>query len=238
MAANVDVHLRIGVVEDSDDLRESLVELLGRLGHAVQGFACAEDLGEAVGSEPFQLLLLDLNLPGEDGLSLAGRMKRVLPGLRVIMLTTRTALTDRVRGYETGADLYLPKPVAEEELVAAVRSLARQIHTERTQEANGAPGSLRLRARDLQLQGPAGVALLNSAEVTLLAALACAPGQRLEYWQLIEGLGLEVDDASKAILSVRMTRLRGKFAQVGCPGHALRAVRTSGYQLCVPLEIR
>lgn len=234
----MEAHLRIGIVEDNDDLRESLAEVLGRLGHAVRAFSSAEDLADAPRIEPFQLLLLDLNLPGEDGLSLAQRLKRVQPGLRVIMLTTRTALADRVRGYDIGADLYLPKPVAEEELVAAVRSLARQIHSGSLQAVEGTDPALQLDPQALHLRGPNGVALLSSTEVTLLAALACAPGMRMEYWQLIETMGLEVDDASKASLAVKMTRLRGKLGQVGCPSTALRSLRASGYQLCVPLEIR
>lgn len=233
----MDTHLRIGIVEDNDDLRDSLVDVLQGLGHAVQGFSCAEDLGDATHFTPFQLLILDLNLPGEDGLSLARRLKQVQPGLRVIMMTVRTALADRVRGYDTGADLYLPKPVAEAELVASVRSLARQIHAGSLAADGNAPSSLRLDAQALHLRGPNGVALLTSGEVTMLAALACAPGQQMEYWQLMQAMGLEVNEPNKATLAVRMTRLRGKLRQAGGTDQAVKAVRASGYQLCVHLEI-
>ena len=234
----MDITLNIGIVEDNDDLRESIAEVLAGAGHSVEGFSCAEDLVVTSGSEPLELLLLDLNLPGEDGLSLAGRLRRVHPGLRVIMMTTRTAVQDRVRGYDVGADLYLTKPVAEDELLAAVRALGRQIHAEALQVASRREVLFELDARSRQLRGQGGVAMLNSAEVALLAALACAPGQRLEHWQLLEALGTEVDDASKANLAVRMTRLRGKLSEAGCPGTALRALRASGYQLCIAVEIR
>lgn len=234
----MDTQLRIGIVEDNDDLRESLVEVLHRLGHLAVGFSCAEDLDGSPVAEAFELLLLDLNLPGEDGLSLASRLKRVQPGLRVIMMTTRTALADRVRGYDIGADLYLPKPVAEDELLAAVRALARQIRADALKTAGGSAPPLQLDVHALQLRGTQAVAPLNALDVALLSALARAPGQRLEHWQLIESLGLQVDDASRANLAVRMTRLRAKLAQVGMTGGVLKSLRASGYQLCVPLEIR
>lgn len=234
----MDTKLRICLVEDNDDLRESLAEVLKSLGHIVVGFACAEDLDDSPAGDPFELMILDLNLPGEDGLELAARLKRVQPGLRVIMMTTRTALGDRVRGYDVGADLYLPKPVAEEELLAALRSLARQIRTDTLNIAGSAMAPLLLEARALQLRGPRGVASLKAVDVALLSALARAPGQRLEHWQLIEALGMDLDEAGKSNLAVRMTRLRAKLDQVGSSDGALKSLRALGYQLCVPLEIR
>jgi len=236
----VDVHLKlkICIVEDNDDLRESLVEVLQHQGHEVRGAGSAEELPETGHLEPFELMLLDLNLPGEDGLQVAQRLKRVQPGLRIIMMTTRTSLIDRVKGYDTGADLYLPKPVAEAELLSAVRALARQIRGHTQQSQNGHPAALTLDPQAQLLSGPQGVVPLNPVEVTLLTSLAFAPGQRLEHWQLIESMGLEVCTSSKANLAVRITRLRGKLGQAGCPGSALKSLRTSGYQLGAHIEIR
>lgn len=234
----MDAQLRIGIVEDNDDLRESLVDVLHQRGHVAVGFSCAEDLSDSPESEVFDLLVLDLNLPGEDGLSVASRLKRVQPGLRVIMMTTRIAVSDRVRGYDLGADLYLPKPVAEDELLAAVRALGRQIQAEALKTAEAKDALLHLEVHTLLLRSTRGHVLLNGVEVSLLSALARAPGQRLEHWQLIEKLGYVPDDASRANLAVRMTRLRQKLAQVGLPAATLRSLRASGYQLCVPLEIR
>ncbi len=229
--------LSIAVVEDSDDLRESLVEVLAALGHRVVGFSCAEDLVDAPGSDTFGLLILDLNLPGEDGLTLAARLKRVQPNLRVIMMTTRTALGDRVQGYDAGADLYLPKPVAEDELLAAVRALARQNLAHPPGAFDRAETALQFDARTLELRGSGGGAALNATDVQLLSALCRAPGQKLMHWQLLQSLGLEVDDAGKANLAVRMTRLRSKLREAGCDGNALKALRSAGYQLCVTLRI-
>lgn len=229
--------MRIAVIEDNDDLRESLVEALGARGYACVGLSCAEDLVDLPVAGAFELVILDLNLPGEDGLSLAARLKRVQPALRVIMMTTRSSIGDRVRGYETGADLYLPKPVAEDELFAAVRALERQIRSGSLYGIDGETRGLQLLPESLAVRGPKGVASLSSIEVALLLALARSPTRRLEHWQLIEAMGLEVDDPAKANLAVRMSRLRGKIAQAGCPEGALKSLRAEGYQLCVPLEI-
>ena len=229
--------LTIAVVEDSDDLRESLVDLLAAVGHRVVGFPCAEDLVDAPATDTFGLMILDLNLPGEDGLTLAARLKRVQPNLRVIMMTTRTALVDRVQGYDAGADLYLPKPVAELELLAAVRALARQHLPQAGELCDRAETTLQFDAQKLELRGPTGGAALNAADAQLLLALCRAPGQKLMHWQLLQAIGLEVDDAGKANLAVRVTRLRTKLRQTGCDGNALKALRSAGYQLCLTLRI-
>jgi DNA-binding response OmpR family regulator len=168
----VDIPLRIGIVEDNDDLRDSLVEVLGSSGHVIISFSCAEDVHIPLGGEPFDLMLLDLNLPGEDGLSLANRLKRAQPALRVIMLTTRIGVEDRVRGYDIGADLYLPKPVAVGELLAAIRAIGRQIHAATEHVHGPEEPPMELIARSRQLRGPCGVVQLNSNEVSLLSALA------------------------------------------------------------------
>ncbi len=228
--------LLIGVVEDNDDLRASLLEVLSSNGNQAIGVPSAEDLNDLLLDRPFDLMLLDLNLPGEDGLSLAARLKSAQPQLRVIMMTTRTSLVDRVRGYQTGADLYLPKPVAEEELLAAVQAMERQILRE-PRTPHGRDDGLYLDAQSMTLLGPAGEVLLNAREVALLMAMAQAPGYRLEHWQLMEVLGLDFEVQSKSSLAVAITRLRSKLLQAGCPSPGLKALRLTGYQLCVHLEI-
>jgi DNA-binding response OmpR family regulator len=230
-------YLRIGIVEDNDALRYSLAEILGSLGHQVTAFSCAEDTTDSAVTETLDMLLLDLNLPGEDGLSLAARLKRVQPRLRVIMMTTRTAVDQRVRGYEMGADLYLPKPVSELELLAAVRALARRIHSDAIEDARDHSALVQLNAQTMQLLNGTATVPVNAVESALLSALARAPGQRLQPWQLLQATGEETTDATLGNLPVRMTRLRGKLVQAGCPPSALKSLRNSGYQLCIDLEL-
>jgi DNA-binding response OmpR family regulator len=197
----------------------------------------AEELCEGMPTMPFAVLLLDLNLPGEDGLSLATRLKRVHPQLRVIMMTTRTTLTDRVVGYESGADLYLPKPVAEEELVAAVQALTRQIVAEQGAGVANQNTALHLDAQAGMLRGPSRAVTVTVREANLLTALATAPNSRLEYWQLMQAMELNLEESGRSTLAVAITRLRAKLLEAGCLPNAIRAVRASGYQLCVPMII-
>ena len=229
--------LRIGIVEDNDDLRDSLSEVLGSLGHLVTAFTCAEDTVDSTVIDALDVMLLDLNLPGEDGLSLAARLKRVQPRLRVIMMSTRTTINERVRGYEIGADLYLPKPVSERELIAAVGSLSRRIVSEAREDARYRSALLQLNVQTMELRYLHSTVSVNAVESTLLQALARAPGQRLLCWQLLQATGEDTTEAAISNLPVRMTRLRGKMTKAGCPASALRALRNSGYQLCVDLEV-
>ncbi len=226
--------MNIVAVEDNDDLRETVVELLGEQGHRVQGLRCAEELDDEGGRMPMDLLLVDLNLPGEDGLSLARRMRQAQPGLRILMMTSRHLIPDKVRGYAAGADIYLTKPINLEELTAAVMALDRQLNP-----AQASPGPrLEVVTFSLQALGPNGAVALNASELMVLRALVRASDQRLAHWQLLEIMGLSVTDANQAKLAVRMSRLRKKLDGLGFSGRSLQVVRSDGYQLCLPTELR
>jgi DNA-binding response OmpR family regulator len=89
----------------------------------------------------------------------------------------------------------------------------------------------------LDLKGPAGGIKLSVQEVTILTAMARAPAGKLETWQIAELLGVEVDEAFKASLAVRMVRLRKKLNDAGAEGVAIEAIRQFGYQLITQIEI-
>jgi DNA-binding response OmpR family regulator len=231
----VAAHLNIVVVEDNDDLREALVEVLTGLGHRVLGLSRAEDLVDEGEQAPIDLLVVDLNLPGEDGVSLSRRLRRTQPGLCILMVTARDTLRDKVAGYEAGADIYLTKPVSIEELSAAVQSLGRRLRATRVPPDSQA--TLSLQVAELRAQGPGGQVELSAVEVALLTALARAPGQRLAYRQLLEIMTPDMEHASLSNLAVRMTRLRKKLCDVGFNGQTLQVIRHEGYQLCLPVQL-
>jgi len=230
------IRLSIVVVEDHDDLRAQLVELLAQHGHTVHGLSCAEAIDEQCGGCPVDLLIVDLNLPGEDGLSLARRFRAAQPGAGIFVTTARDQLADRVAGYEGGADIYFSKPVAPAELLAAVQALARRVESTLL-GAPAAPASLKLETARLVLHGPVGNIAVTNDEALILAALARAASRRLESWQLLELLEKTTRDVSKANLEIRLVRLRKKLAQAGATGPTIRALRNQGYQLCVPLQV-
>lgn len=224
--------LKIALVEDHDDLRELMVDFLCGLGHRVSGLACADELDEWLVGNRIDLLILDLNLPGEDGYSIAKRQRSAYPDLHIIMLTARTSVTDRILGYNSGADLYLPKPVLQEELGAIIGSIAHRIECTRQQE-----NTLILDLQRLTIRGLRGELSVGRSEAILLQSLASAPQGTLPYWRMLELLELEVDDRNKAVLEVRISRLKKKLHDVGAPEPAIKALRKEGYQLCTALRL-
>ncbi|NBU44302.1 MAG: DNA-binding response regulator [Betaproteobacteria bacterium] len=230
--------LNILVVEDHDDLRESLVELLQTKGHQVLGLSCAEEVDDTQGAGLLDVLIVDLNLPGEDGFSLSQRFRSVHPLVGIIMVTARHTIADKVRGYDSGADIYLSKPVNPDELLAAVSAVSRKLPTHVTSLASSSekpPLSLHVMA--LRLDGVLGSEKLSDADVAMLTALARAPSHRLELWQLLQVLGMRLDDSSKSSMEVRIVRLRKKLIAVGADKNCIINIRHVGYQLCVPIEI-
>jgi DNA-binding response OmpR family regulator len=228
--------LNIVVVEDHDALREITEEVLREQGHHVVGLACAEAMGDEVGCGPIDLLIVDLNLPGEDGLSLARRFRAGQPRAGIIIVSARNLVADKISGYESGADIFLPKPVAPDELMAAVNALARRICVQKTTDLTVSPQFL-LDTEQMHLDGPAGRVKLTDTESSILTTLTRAAGQRLEVWQILELLNLAMDASSKASLEVRIVRLRKKLIEVGADKFCIRSVRLFGYQLCLPLKI-
>lgn len=224
--------LRIIVIEDHDDLREVVAASLTDMGHEVRDIPCAEDLGDELASFRADLLVIDLNLPGEDGLSVARRMRAAQPDIGIIITTARNQTRDIANGYGSGADIYITKPFAPEELGAAVTALSRRLGLSRPDT-----GLLTLDHRLLQLQGPAGAVNLSNHECQLLAALTKARDQRLETWQLLELGGRSVDEAEKRALAVQMVRLRKKLLDAGAGEPTIKGIRGTGYQLCVGIVL-
>jgi DNA-binding response OmpR family regulator len=227
-------HLSIVLVEDNDDLRELTAEALRDEGHRVVALSCAEELEDQARGVAADVFLIDLNLPGEDGFSLSRRIRQVHPLVGIIIISARSDLQDKVVGYDSGADWYLPKPVPFAELSAALKSFARRRQAQQVDTVMPS-GGLILQQRELQ--GPEGSVRLTPAEENLLTALARAPSGRLENWQLLELFGLDSADVSKTSLEVRITRLRKKLSQVGAQGLCLESIRGIGYQLNVPVQV-
>lgn len=227
-------HLSIVLVEDNDDLRELTAEALRGEGHRVVALSCAEELEDHARGVAADVFLIDLNLPGEDGFSLSRRIRQVHPLVGIVIISARSDLQDKVVGYDSGADWYLPKPVPFAELSAALKSFARRRQAQQVDTVMPS-GGLRLQQRELH--GPVGNVRLTPAEENLLTALARAPSGRLENWQLLELFGQDSADVSKTSLEVRITRLRKKLSQVGAQGLCLESIRGIGYQLNVPVQV-
>lgn len=230
--------MNILLVEDYQSLRLSLQRSLERMNHRVVALGTAEEADQALAEARFDLALIDLGLPGEDGLSLIKRLRPMHPEMGIIVISARHTTLDRVNGYQGGADLYLTKPLIEEELFAAMNAVSRRLGNEaqtlqslQTETATG----LELDRRSLEVRGPEGSARLTTTEFTLLAGLNQAKDHILETAQIYQMLGRPL--GRKSALEALVYRVRRKLGQAGAGDNAIRAHRLKGYQLFCPLRV-
>ena len=229
----MDTGLNIIVVEDNDELREATVDALRAEGHQVLGLDCAEALPEEASWRRVDLMVVDLNLPGEDGLALTQRLRSIQPDIGIIMVTARGLPTDKRRGYVSGADIYMTKPVALDELTAAIQNLSHRLKPETVTVARL---TLNLRRHILHCPNETEVQL-SSQESALLAAFGRAAEWRLETWQLIEILEKDSAEDPKAAVEILIARLRKKLLQAGCAELAIKSIRSWGYQMSGQLQL-
>lgn len=232
--------IRLAIVEDDADLRDDLVFNLRDEGFTVSACADAHALDRVLADVAIDVALLDIGLPGEDGLSVARRLRRRWPHLGIVMLTARTARAQRIQGLEEGADAYLGKPVDMRELALVIRALARRVSAgDPAGAAAATPAALTLDLVGQILLLPDGSRLeLTPGECHLLARLARAPRQQASRDQLIEAIGGDRYDYDERRLETLVSRLRRKLASAGLPPTVLAAERGIGYELRLPLVQR
>lgn len=225
------------VVDDEPDVREVLEECLAAKGYRV---LAAEGAGAArtiAAREPIDLALLDIRMPGEDGLSLARHLRERYARIAIIMLTSASTVVDRIVGLEVGADDYVPKPFDPRELVARVRSVLR-----RTASAHSAElGAERVRigrcvldlaAHRLTDENGAELAL-SPLEFDLLKALAAHPNRALSRERILNLTQRRDWDPFDRSVDLRIMRLRRKIEPDPEHPRFIRTVRNEGY-LFVP----
>ncbi len=233
-ALNSGPPIKLLVVEDHLALLDVTVDTLAARGHEVVGIDSAEALDELPAHFVADIAVIDVNLPGESGLNLAQRLRQIQPRIGIIMVTALTALEQKLAGYAHGADLYLTKPTAPEELCAAVAALANRLQPHATPSSQ----VFTLDTATGLLHTPQGSLVLRGTESMLLHALLLAPDHTLEIYQALERLDKPLDASGKAQLEVLVSRLRSKLVAHGAPAGPIRALRGKGYRLCMPLLIR
>jgi two-component system phosphate regulon response regulator OmpR len=233
---------RIAVVEDEADLREVVVEYLGVQGYEALPCPDGAALDAALAAGPVEVVLLDLNLPREGGLSIARRLRRQTPQPGIIMVTALGEPVDRVVGLEVGADDYIGKPFELRELLARLRSLLRRReamasphHPAPPRGAAPPPAAMRFGGFTLRtgerrlLDGQGAEVPLTAMEFDLLLLLAARPGQVLSRETLLAlAHGKEAEPFDRSI-DIRITRLRRKLEPDPGNPTLIRTVRGQGY---------
>jgi two-component system, OmpR family, response regulator len=230
----------IAVVEDEGSLRADLVEYLGASGHCVVGCVDGRALEGALTEHPIEIVILDVNLPGESGFTIAGRL-REHSGIGIVMLTARNLAVDRVVGLELGADVYLVKPVELRELEAQVRALARRLATPpAVAPADTSPaGSWVYDLLAWTLVAPDGAVIkLTGSERIFLSLLAVCPGEAVSRTDIFTALGKRSWDPADRSVDSLVRRLRAKGEEVTGVPVPIEAVHGVGYAFAAPLMTR
>jgi DNA-binding response OmpR family regulator len=234
------MHATVLIVEDEEHLREAVAEYLGDRGLRVLTASDAKAARALAESEYFAIAVLDIAMPGEDGLSLARWLRGRSAQLGIIFATSSGTSVDRVVGLEIGADDYMVKPYDLRELLARIRSVLRRI-SDAPAQAPAVPvspksdqsysvGRFVLDPAARRLTNAAGEAVgLTSTEFELLAMLVTKPNRPLSRSQLLAGeSGLGQEDSQRSI-DIRVTRLRGKIEVDPQHPQLIRTVRGEGY---------
>lgn len=209
---------KILVVDDSDVTRETLVSYFEEEGYSVFGASTAELAEEILGREEIDLVLLDIRLPGKDGLTLT-RELRTQSEIGIILVTGRQDEVDRIIGLECGADEYVTKPFNPREILARVKNLVRRVQKLKQQStASETPASmlpigawlLDTHRRQLVQEGAESVQL-TEGEFQLLGVLMAHPGQTLSRDQLMDRIKNRSWDATDRSIDVLIGRLRKKL---------------------------
>jgi two-component system OmpR family response regulator len=231
---------RVLCVEDDVDIARMLTDVLKENGFDPSFVGSATEMDTALNRDSVDLVVLDVMLPGEDGLSICRRL-RATSSIPIIMVTARGEDIDRILGLEIGADDYVSKPFNSRELVARIRALLRR--------AESAPGLARFRARPLifadwsidptarELHDPGGVRIaLTSVEFDLLLAFCRNPGRVLAREQLIELIHGGVASPIERSIDVHISRIRQKIEADPRDPAIIKTVRLGGYVFTPAVE--
>ncbi|MCC7166300.1 MAG: response regulator [Rhodospirillales bacterium] len=239
---------RILIVDDDPEISGLVADFLSPYGFVVTAAADGRAMRETLAKGDFDLVILDLMLPGEDGLALC-RYLRQATALPIIMLTAMGEETDRVVGLEMGADDYIPKPFSARELLARIKAVLRrgalrEAGTEAAQSGRPEPtreilgfSGWRLETGRRQLRAPDGVLVeLTSGEFDLLYAFLKNPQRVLNRDQLLDLARGRVSGPLDRTIDVQVGRLRRKLEIDPKKPEILKTVRGGGYMLAT--EVR
>ena len=231
--------IHVAIVDDDARLREFAAEFLRQHGFTVSVADGGASLQQILGREQVDVVVLDVMMPGEDGLTIARRLAGS-PDIGIIMSSALGSETDRIVGLELGADDYLPKPVSPRELVARIRAVMRRRQLTRSAQWSGASylfegwycDTLRRVLRD-----SAGVLVsLSQGEFALLRVFLDHPGRTLSRERLLELCHRSETEAFDRAIDTQVSRLRRKLG-TRTDAEIIRTVRQEGY-LFVPKVTR
>ena len=234
----MDTPNKILIVDDDREIRSLLADYLDSNGYSTVTAADGYAMATALDGNKIDLIVLDLNLPGDDGLTLC-RNLRAKSATPVIMLTARSEPLDRIIGLEMGADDYLSKPFEPRELLARIRSVMRRANSPAQNSANDTVQRLKFGEWTLDitarhLLSPQGLVIaLSGAEFRMLEIFLEHPNRVLNRDQLLNIMhGRDADPFDRSI-DIQISRLRQKLGEDARSPQIIKTVRNGGYVLSV-----
>jgi len=229
--------IRVLVVEDDQDLRESVVEYLNLAGLTACGVGSAAECYHTLNAADWSVVVVDIGLPDQSGYVLVEYI-RTNSSMRVIILTARDAIDDRVKGYVSGADNYLVKPVDCRELTAAIVSLAHRqiVKTDQPPVLHNAEAWALARSNwTLLAPGEINIAL-TSKEFQFIQLLTSTPGKAVDRDTLLLKLYLRHDEYTSRSLDSLVRRLRAKIMTATGDSAPIKTAHAVGYCFTAPLS--
>ena len=234
--------IHVLAVDDDPSVRQLIADYLTDNDIRVTAVGSGKEIAEVMARHTIDLLILDLRLPGEDGMQIA-RNLRAESDVPIIILTGRRDEADRVMGLELGADDYLTKPFSPRELLARIRALLRRSRAHET-VADGLSrirgyrfAGWELNVRQRRLKSPQGETIpTTNSEFNLLVAFLAAPQRVLSREQLLELSRLHDDEVYDRSVDVQVGRLRKKFELQGARTQLIRTERGAGYVFTAIVE--
>ena len=226
-----DAHILI--VDDDERIRGLLQKFLSRNGYWVSSARDAAHARRLLAGLEFDLIVLDVMMPGEDGISLTRALRQTL-ATPILLLTAKSETTDRISGLEAGADDYLAKPFEPKELLLRINAILRRVpkpHLDNEVPKTLQIGDFRYDITRGELWQGGDLIRLTSTENALMRIFAASPHQPISRNRLVEDLGRDKGQAQERAIDVQITRLRRKIEADPKAPRYLQTVRGAGYML-------
>ena len=222
------------VVDDDERIRSLLQQFLVQDGYLISTAENAEQARILLSGIEFDLIILDVMMPGQDGISFAGELRNLGNNTPILLLTARGETEDRIKGLEAGADDYLPKPFEPKELLLRINAILRRMPD--LKEDKMMPktldfGNLKYDVARNELWDGEKQVRLTTTESQLMKIFTSALGQPISRADLVTSLGRDVSLAQDRAIDVQITRLRRKIEVNPSQPRYLQTVRGAGYML-------
>lgn len=229
--SELDAHLLI--VDDDERIRDLLKKFLMRSGFLVTAARDAEHARRVLSGLDFDMIIMDVMMPGEDGVSLTRSLRETLE-TPILLLTAKGETENRIAGLEAGADDYLPKPFEPKELLLRINAILRRMPE--TPAEDTIPnilhlGPIRYDIERGEMRRGDDIVRLTATESQLMKIFSACPGEPVSRNKLVEDLGRDRGQAQERAVDVQITRLRRKIEEDPKQPRYLQTVRGAGYML-------